>query len=246
MDKMMYLAMAGAKNLAIAQATNANNLANAGTTGFKADLDAFKSLPVQGPGHASRVYSQDERAGTDFEQGTIISTGRALDVAINGKGWIAVQGADGNEAYSRRGDLRLDANGLLTDGAGNLVLGNGGPIALPPHESLVIGRDGSISIVPLGQDATTLAITDRIRLVNMDESKLHKNSEGLFQLQEGEAAIVDGNIQVIAGSLETSNVSSVDAMVRMIEYSRAFETQVKLMKIVEKVDEQADRLVRLN
>ncbi|MCP3671677.1 MAG: flagellar hook-basal body complex protein, partial [Gammaproteobacteria bacterium] len=166
MDRMLYVAMSGAKETLLAQAANSNNLANATTTGFLADLQQFRSMPVFGDGHPTRVYALSERPATDFKSGAIVQTGRELDVALNGKGWITVQAPDGSEAYTRRGDLKLDANGLLTTGNGLPVTGNGGPIAIPPAEKIDIAPDGTISIRPLGQAVNELAIVDQIRMVN--------------------------------------------------------------------------------
>ena len=155
MDKYLYLAMNGASQAMLAQQTNANNLANASTIGFKATLDHFQAKPVYGPGNPDRVYSSDQSAGVNFQQGAIMTTGGELDIAINGEGWFAVQADDGTLAYSRRGDFRIDASGLLTNGSGQMVLGEGGPITLPQFESVVIGRDGTISLRAAGQGANT-------------------------------------------------------------------------------------------
>ncbi len=151
MDKLLYIAMNGASETMKAQAVNSQNLANASTTGFRADLESYASQPVYGPGHASRVYGIATGKGVDFTPGSAIGTGRDLDISINGKGWIAVQGPDGNEAYTRAGDLQVDSLGLLRTGAGPPVIGSGSPIAIPPFEKIEIGADGTISILPVGQ-----------------------------------------------------------------------------------------------
>ena len=244
MDRLAYLSMTGAQQILQAQQNNSHNLANANTPGFKADLNAFKSLPVYGPGHPSRAFVADELAGYDFSSGTLAYTGRDLDVAVSGKGWIAVQAEDGSEAYTRRGDLRISTNGLLSNGAGELVLGNAGPIAIPPHQSLLIGNDGTISIRPLGQEASTLAAVDRIRLVNPETSQLEKGTDGLFRTTNGINAEPDAAVHVVSGSLEESNVNAVDSMIKMIEFSRSFEAQIKLMKVVEENDQSSARLLR--
>lgn len=245
MDKMVFLAMSGAKEVMLRQASNNHNLANLNTTGFKADLDAFKSLPVYGPGAASRVYVEDQRAGVDFSSGTLISTGRDLDVAVNGKGYIAIQDHDGSEGYTRAGDLRVNSAGLLETGAGYPVMGNGGPIAIPPFEKLQIGQDGTITIQPLGQTATTLAVVDRIKLVNPTDTDLQKNRNGVLHLKDGETAEADASISLGTGVLETSNVNSVEALVNMIELSRQFEMQIKMMKTAEDNDAAATKLLQL-
>ena len=156
MDRMLYVAMTGAKETLRAQAVNNHNLANVSTTGFRADLAAFQSRAVDGSGYASRVYATNASTGWNNQRGALLSTGRDLDVAINGQGWIAVQGADGKEAYTRAGDLQVDANGQLMTGTGLPVLGDGGPINVPPYTSIFFARDGSISIVAQGQTPDTI------------------------------------------------------------------------------------------
>src|SRR5689334_6739990 len=166
MDRFLYVSMTGARETLRAQTVNSNNLANASTTGFRADLSAFQTRAVTGSGYASRAYATNATTGWDEKQGALLTTGRDLDVGVNGPGWIAVQGRDGREAYTRAGDLRVDPSGLLTTGAGHIVLGDAGPLSVPPNSSLVVGSDGGISIVPLGQSATTTASVGRIKLVN--------------------------------------------------------------------------------
>jgi flagellar basal-body rod protein FlgF len=245
MDRMLYVAMTGAHQALVAQTATAHNLANASTTGFRADLEAFRAMPVYGPGHPSRAYAMAERPGVDFRSGALLATGRDLDIAVQGRGYIAVQGVDGREGYTRAGDLRIDASGLVTNGAGEIVLGNGGPITLPPSEQIMIGVDGTISARPLGQGAQTLAVVDRIRLVNPDESKLEKGLDGLLHLRGGEAATPDANVRVASGHLESSNVNAVEAMVTMISTARMFELQVKLMNETASNDETAAQVLRV-
>ncbi|MCC6625757.1 MAG: flagellar basal body rod protein FlgF, partial [Chloroflexi bacterium] len=174
MDRLVYVAMSGAKETLRAQAANNHNLANASTTGFRADLSAFQSQAVAGDGLPSRVYAVATSVGWDPGGGALEQTGRDLDVAVQGAGWLAVQAPDGTEAYTRAGDLRVDGAGLLQTGAGHPVLGDGGPIAVPPHAAIAVARDGSVSIVPLGQGARTVAIVGRIRLVNPPAETLQR------------------------------------------------------------------------
>ena len=242
MDRSLYIAMNGAKQTLLAQTANANNLANTQTTGFKSDLEQFRSMPVFGPGYPSRVYAMTERPGIDFAPGPIQTTGRDLDVAIKGSGWIAVQGQNGQESYTRAGDLRLTPEGLLQTGTGLSVLGNGGPIAIPPADKLTIGLDGTISIIPLGDNATTLAVLDRIKLVNPPPENLEKQSDGLLYLKGGGAAEPDADVVLTQGALEGSNVNAISAMVEMIELARNFELQTKVMS---QTDENAGMSARL-
>jgi flagellar basal-body rod protein FlgF len=243
MDRSLYIAMSGAKQTLLAQTANANNLANAQTTGFKSDLEQFRSQPVFGAGYPTRVYAMTERPGTDLSPGAMQTTGRDLDVAINGEGFIAVQGADGKEAYTRAGDLRVTPEGLLQTGAGLQVLGQGGPIAIPPSEKLTIGGDGTISIIPLGTgNATTLIEVERIKLVNPALANLEKLNDGLLHTKDGKPVAADANVKLAAGVLEGSNVNPINAMVDMIELARNFELQTKVMK---NVDENAGASARL-
>ncbi|MEQ6341993.1 MAG: flagellar basal-body rod protein FlgF [Gammaproteobacteria bacterium] len=245
MDRMLYVAMSGAKQTMLAQAVNTNNLANVNTTGFRSDLEAFRSLPVYGPGYPSRVYAQTETPGTDLLAGTLSTTGRELDVAVNGAGWIAVQAADGSEAYTRAGDLRVTVNGQLETGAGRPVMGNGGPIAVPPFEKLEIGADGTISIRPVGQAANALAVVDRIKLVNPPLGQMEKGTDGLMRVKDGKSAVADAAVQLSSGVLESSNVNAVEAMVRMIELGRQFETQIKMMRAAQENDAASAQLMRM-
>lgn len=238
--------MTAATNSLLSEAAVASNLANANMPGFRADLEQFRSMPVFGDGHPSRVYAMSERPGIDFSHGSIYHTGNPLDFAINGEGWVAVQAADGSEAYTRRGDMRLNNVGLLENGNGQLILGNGGPIAMPPSEQTIIGSDGTISIRPTGQDATTLAVIDRIKLVNPPVEQLYKGGDGLFRLRSEELASVDASIRVAPESLEASNVSMVGAMARMIEIARRFELDIKVMTAAKENDEVGTRILSLN
>lgn len=246
MDRFLYIAMNGAKNALQAQQTNANNLANVSTFGFKAQLDHFQSESVYGPGYATRAYASDKLAGADFKHGAMMTTGRDLDVAINGDGWFAVQADDGTTAYSRRGDFRTDPTGLLLNGANQIVLGEGGPITIPDFESLMIGRDGTISIRATGQAANTLVVVDRLRLVNPSVDNLQRGEDGLFRTRDGIDAVADASVTLTNGALEASNVNTVDAMVKMMEYSRFYETQVKLMSVANENDAASARLMRLS
>ncbi len=245
MDRMLYVAMSGAKQTMLAQASNSHNMANANTTGFRADLAAFRSMPVFGPGAPSRVYAMMESPGVDTTNGAINTTGRELDVAIKGDGWIAVQAVDGTEAYTRAGNLRIEDGGILMTAGGVAVLGNGGPIALPPAEKIEIGTDGTISIQGIGQSPSTLTVLDRIKLVKVDPALLIKGNDGLMRLKDGNVAGADATMSLVSGALETSNVSVVESMVNMIVLARQYETQVKMMKTAEETDNASTQLLSL-
>jgi flagellar basal-body rod protein FlgF len=245
MDRMLYVAMSGAKETLRAQTVNSHNLANVSTTGFRADLAAFQTRAVDGTGWASRAYATNTTVGWNEQTGAIVSTGRDLDVAIQGTGWLAVQGPDGNEAYTRAGDLSVDATGTLRNGAGRMVLGDAGPITVPPYTSIFIARDGTISIVPQGQSPNTTATVGRLKLVNPPPETIERSEDGLFRARDGVSAAADATVQVAVGALESSNVNAADAMVNMIELARRFEMQVKAITTAEQNAASATQLMRI-
>ena len=245
MDRMVYLAMSAAKHAMRAQSVATNNLANASTTGFKADLAAVRAMPVFGPGHPSRVFAMAERPGTDLAPGSLQTTGNDLDIAINGDGYLAVIAPDGTEAYTRAGELKLTVNGQLQTSAGHPVLGNGGPIALPQFDSMVIGVDGTISVRPLGQEANTLAQVDRIKLVRPQADLLRKGADGLLRLEDGSNAPIDAGVRITRGALEESNVNPVTEMINIISHARRYEMAVKAMASAQQMDAAAGRLLMM-
>jgi flagellar basal-body rod protein FlgF len=245
MDRLLYVAMTGARETLRAQTANNHNLANASTTGFRADLSAFQARHVAGDGYQSRVYATASTTGFDATTGTMMSTGRDLDVAVQGAGYFAVQAPDGREAYTRAGDLRVDPAGQLLTGTGLPVLGDGGPIAIPPYASLTIGGDGTVSIVPLGQGPETRADVGRIKLVNPAEADMEKGGDGLLRMKDGSDAESDASLRIASGVLESSNVNVADAMVNMIELQRRFDMQVRAMKSAEDNGAASARLLSL-
>jgi flagellar basal-body rod protein FlgF len=242
---MLYVAMTGASQAMRAQAAVSNNLANVTTSGFRADLIQFRAMPVYGAGQPSRVYAMAERPGVDFSPGSVQTTGRDLDVAIAGEGWLAVQAPDGSEAYTRAGDLRVTSAGLLQTAAGHPVLGNGGPVAVPPHDKLEIGADGTISILPLGQEGSAMVLLDRIKLVQPALEALVKGPDGLARGRDGESFDPDASVRVTSGAVEGSNVNAVDGLVSMIELQRHYEAQVRMMNTAKEGDEATGELLRL-
>jgi len=246
MDRMLYISMNAAQQTMLSQAANSNNLANVHTTGFRADFEQFRSQPVFGEGLPSRVYSMSERAATNYQQGSIQSTGRELDISIQGDGFLAVQGKDGREGYTRAGDLQITASGQLITGTGLAVMGEGGPIAIPPAEKIEIGSDGTITIRPVGGDANALAILDRIKLVKPELTNVFKDSDGLMRMQDGGDAPLDATVTVASGTLEGSNVNAVSALVNLIELQRQYEMQVKMMKAADDNGAASARLLQFN
>ncbi len=244
MDKLLYISMTGAREASYAQAKTAHNLANASTTGFKADLAQFRSMPIYGDGFASRVFAMTESPGHRLDDGGRTPTGRNLDISVQGEGWLVVQGKDGEELLSRRGDLKLDENGSLTNGVNQPIHGDNGPIVIPPFEKIDIGADGTITIRPVGAQPNETAIVDRIKLVNPDPKSLFKNSSGLFQSRETQYFENDIQVKIQTGGLEASNVSVVEELSQMIELSRNYEIQIKLMSSVEERGQALDRLLQ--
>jgi flagellar basal-body rod protein FlgF len=245
MDRMIYTAMTGAKHILEQQATTAHNLANATSNGFKAQIDSFRAVPVVSSGLATRAFVVDATSGADFTPGPIQNTDRELDIAIQGKGWLAVQRADGSEGYTRNGSLKISQNGQLQTAAGLTLLGDGGPIAIPPDVILSIAKDGTVSSVAnltLPGPSNTIG---RLKLVNPDEADLVRAEDGLFVTKNGQAAIADANVQVINGALEGSNVNVIDAMVGMIGLARQFEMQMKLMQTAENNANKASQLFNM-
>jgi flagellar basal-body rod protein FlgF len=237
--------MSGAMATMQAQKANTSNIANADTVGFRTDLAAFRDAPVAGVGLPSRVGVTTAGKGWDFSPGPQVTTGRDLDIAVQGHGWIAVQTPDGGEAYTRAGDLRVTEAGLLTTRAGQPVLGNSGPVALPPHSKVSIGDDGTISAIPLGAKPNAIAVLDRIKLVNPPEDQLAKGNDGLMHLRGGEPVEADANVRVDSGELEQSNVNAADAMVRMIELARQFQMQVKEIRTANENGQASQQLLRM-
>jgi flagellar basal-body rod protein FlgF len=245
MDRMLYVAMTGAKETLRAQTVNNHNIANVSTTGFRADLAAFQSRAVDGSGYASRVYATNASTGWDDKSGPLLQTGRDLDVAVNGDGWFAVQDADGEEAYTRAGDFQVDATGQLVTATGRPVIGDGGPINVPPYTSIFFARDGSISVLAQGQTPDAMATVGRLKLVNPPKDQMVRGEDGLFRQKDGVDATPDANVQVSSGQLEASNVNAAQAMVNMIELARQFEMQVKAIRTAEENGAAAAQLMRL-
>ncbi|MEW5967808.1 MAG: flagellar basal-body rod protein FlgF [Pseudomonadota bacterium] len=246
MDRLIYTAMTGAKHILTQQATTAHNLANATTTGFRAQIDQFRAVPVQGAPLATRAFVVDSTTGSDFRAGAIQHTGRELDVAVQGAGWLAVRAADGSEAYTRNGSLKADENGVLQTRDGLAVQGDGGPIAIPPGRNLAVARDGTISLVPDGSDATGLTAVGRLKLVNPPEGELVRGDDGLFRLKSGAPAAADPNVNLVSGAVEASNVNVVDEMVNMISLARQFEMQMKILQNAEGNDAKAAQLLSMS
>ncbi|MBS0447586.1 MAG: flagellar basal-body rod protein FlgF [Proteobacteria bacterium] len=241
MDRLIYLSMSGAKAAMQRQDALANNLANVSTPGFRAELEAFRAVPVQGSGASTRVYALETTTGYDASPGAITATGRNLDVAVKGNSWLSVQALDGTEAYTRGGALEVTSDGTLTTGAGLPVLGDGGPIQIPPDTVVSIGTDGTVSAKGADGRSNTVG---KLKLVT-PESPLQRGDDGLFRAADGDLQ-ADTAAQVEPAALEGSNVSAVSSMVAMISAARQFESQMKLLTTAEGNDKAAAELLSAN
>ncbi|WP_332674078.1 flagellar basal-body rod protein FlgF [Aromatoleum sp.] len=243
MDRLIYTAMSGAKHTMNQQAAVSHNLANANSTGFRAELHKLRAVPVQGEGLATRAFVVDASVATNFDAGPLQQTGRALDVAVEGRGWLAVQLPDGSEGYTRDGSFELSANGVLQTRNGLPVLGDGGPITIPPDHEVLIGKDGTISAMLAGGEQKVVNNLGRLKLVNPPEETLVRGDDGLFRLRGGGEAPVDEAVQVAGGHVEGSNVDVVDQMVQMIALARQFEMQTRMLQSAEANDQAATRVL---
>jgi flagellar basal-body rod protein FlgF len=240
----MYVAMTGAKQIMQAQAVNNHNIANISTIGFRADAVSFDSEPIYGPGYATRVNAVAGDAGTDFSSGVIETTGRNLDIAVNGRGFIAVRGTDGKEAYTRAGDLRVSPAGAVTTAGGLAVLSESGPLVIPPSTQVSIGGDGTISVVPQGSQPFAVTQVDRIKLVNPATQDLQKGDDGMLRLKTGAPAKTDETVTITSGELESSNVNAAQSLISMIELQRLYEFQIKSLNSSDTNEQSAERLMQ--
>ena len=246
MDKSIYTAMSGAVRTLTAQSTVSNNLANASTVGFRAEMAMAKTAPLDGPGLPTRVSSTFGGDAFDPSAGVLMSTDRPLDVAVRGNGWIAIQDANGEPAYTRNGELQVDPLGQLVTARGELVLGDGGPIAIPPNERVSIAEDGTIAIVPQGQGGAVLATVGRIRVDNIDPQDLRRGDDGLFRPTEDVDIQPAAGQSLAVGVLESSNVNLAQSLVDMIALSRQFELQVKAIQSADENAQAAAAVMRVN
>lgn len=243
MDKLIYTAMSGAKHIFERQASIAHNLANAVSTGYRSEEHRLRAVPVRSATLPTRAFAVDASVANDFTPGPLMNTGRQLDVAVQGQGWLALAMPDGTEAYTRNGSLEINVNGVLQTRNGIPVQGDGGPVSIPPDNEITVGRDGMISLKPSSGAQNTVTQVGTLKLVNPPEADLVRGADGLFRLRDGSAAEVDPNVQVVSGYLEGSNVNVVDQLVGMISLARQFETQLKLLSTAEQNDRAAAQLL---
>ncbi|WP_024872825.1 flagellar basal-body rod protein FlgF [Tolumonas lignilytica] len=247
MDKFLYIAMSGAKENLNSLAIRSNNLANANTLGFKADFEEARAMQAYGDGLPSRVFAMTERPGQNFQQGSLQTTGRDLDVAVKGDGWLTVQDANGKEAYTRNGSLQVSPLGILQTSTGLNVLDTSGqPITLPmPVEKIQIAEDGTINARLQGANPAAIDTLQQIKLVNPINKDLTKGDDGLFRRTDGNTEPVSANVHLASGALENSNVNAVEELTNLIKLQRQFDTQIKMMSTAEKDDESQTQLLKL-
>lgn len=245
MDKALYVAMTGASETLRAQAANSHNLANISTVGYRGDLTATAAVGVDGEGFATRINALLKSGGFDNRAGATLATGGDLDVAVRGDGWIAVRDSNGLEAYTRAGDLKLTAQGQLVTAAGQSVLGDGGPIAVPPSQKVSIGDDGTVSVIPQGQGPETQSTVGRIKVVTVDGKDLVRGEDGLMRLKDGATATPAAGSTLMSGTLEASNVNAAETLVTMIQLARQFEMQMRVMRTAEDNAKASTSLIRI-
>ena len=245
MDKLIYLAAQAAKGTMARQENISNNLANVNTPGFRAQLMAFQSAPVEGEGSGSRSFAMETSVGFDTTPGQVQATGRELDVAVQGNGWFAVTAPDGNEAYSRAGAFQLTAEGNLVNAEGYPVIGTNGPINVPPDHRVSFEGDGSVSATPLSGQGGVVAL-GRLKLVTMEQGKITRGDDGLFRPKDGNTLDADPQVRVAGGFIESSNVNAVESMVQMITAARQYEVQMKMISQSKDNAQAANNLFGMN
>ncbi len=246
MDRLIYTAMSGASHTMQQQATVGQNLSNVNTPGYRAVISAFRAVPLVGEGLPTRAFVVDSTAGADFSPGVMQPTGRNLDIAVQGRGWIAVQLENGSEAYTRNGSFHVTPEGILQTRTGLNVAGDTGLITIPPNTEVTVAKDGTISTVPTGMPPNQVVVVGRMKLVNPPEAQMVRGDDGLFRTKEGKPAVADIEVIVAPGNLESSNVNTVEAMVSMITLARQFDMQMKMLQSADSNARQASQLLNMN
>ncbi|MFC3783498.1 flagellar basal-body rod protein FlgF [Sphingopyxis italica] len=245
MDRLIYTSLTAMRGSMSRQTAIANNLANAQTPGFRADIANAQSLWLDGSGLDARAMASEEVLGADMRAGTVTQTGRDLDIAMQGDALLVVQATNGEEAYTRRGDLQISPSGLLTTGDGHPVQGGQGPVTIPPADAISIDQEGRVWVVPQGGDPENPQEVDRLRLATPTGSEIAKGLDGLFRVK-GEGILPDDpEARLLTRSLEGSNVTATSALVEMIEASRSWDTQLKMISDVRDMDSATANLMQL-
>ncbi|PJE15598.1 flagellar basal body rod protein FlgF [Legionella sp.] len=242
MDPVLYNSMNASQLDFYRQNVLGHNMANINSPGFKADLFQAQSLYITGSVQSSEAFAVTQPTGTDFSDGPLLTTGRDLDVAVLGNGWFVVQDTNGKEAFTKAGDFRVTENGMLVTGSNRPVIGDGGPISIPPAQRIEIGTDGTISIVPFDGPPSEVVVLDRLKLVKLKHEQIHKDVDGLMKLNRAGTVDPDASITIVKGALEGSNVNPVEQMISMINSGQDFNSR---MRVIGAVDSNAQKLAQL-
>ncbi len=245
MDHLIYTAYSGLTGSMVSQQVIASNMANAQTIGFRAEMLNHQPTTLKGPSIEARAMTQGEVRGANMKQGALIETGNPLDVALTGRTMLAVQSADGEEAYTRRGDLSVDASGVLSNGDGRPVVGDAGPVTVPPGARVTIAPDGTVLAANAENPDQPPQVVAKLKLVSTAGSNIEKGLDGLFRVVGGGALPVDEEAKLQPGSLEQSNVDPTRVLVEMVEAQRLFDMRTKLIATARELDEGGAGLMRL-
>lgn len=246
MDRLAYAAISGMHAAMARQAATAHNLSNTNTPGFRGDMSAASTIWETGGGLPTHAFASAEVTGADMKDGAVSQTGKPLDIALQKDALLTVQAPNGDEAYTRRGDLQVSDSGLLTTGDGTPVLGENGPITIPPNSSVTVSDTGTVSIVPVGGKPTDVTEVDKLKLVSATGSKIVKGEDNLFRVMGGGALPSDPDARVQSSAIEGSNVNASEALIQMIDASRSWETQVKMLATAKEMDTSATQLMQLS
>ncbi len=245
MDRMIHTSLTAMRGIMARQTAIANNMANADTTGFRAEIINAKAKHLHSDLLPSRSVADERVQTANLQSGTVTATGRPLDIALSDDAMLSVQGSNGEPAYTRRGDLQLNETGLVTTGAGDPVLGEDGPLTLPPADKISVARDGGVWILPQGDTTGEMQQVDRLALVSFTGSEIVKGNDNLFRVRDGGILPADPDARLVPASLEGSNVNMTVSLIDMVEASRAWEAQVKLLSTAQDLDSSGARLMQL-
>lgn len=245
-NKFIYTVASSGNQILEQMASETNNLANASTDGFRAMLNSARAVPVVSKDLPVQAFALDATVGTDFSAAPTHVTGRNLDVAVQGKGWLVVQDSKGNEAYTRAGSLRVDPEGLLQTQQGQYVLSNAGPITIPPDQIVTISVDGTVSTIQIGNQVSNSNLIGQLKLVNPSEDNLVRGDDGLFRTKDGVSADTDPAVRVVSGVVEDSNVNTIKCLVGFISLQRQFDANMKLMTTAQTNEEKANTMLNRN
>ena len=253
MDRFVYTALNGNLDATLPRLQLTNELANLSTTGFKRSFAiATKSLKIEGPGFDTRF--EPSTTGIDrvsLTAGPKMVTGNPLDIAMNGNTVLGVTASNGDLAFTRRGDMRVNSAGQLEIGTGQVVRGQSGPLTVPPGYALEIAGDGSVyANSPDKSKPAASVLVGKLLLRESTGTGLERREDGLFKIAgdqtAGGADIKPGSAapSITNGTLEGSNVTPFDAMVRLMDFQRTFESRIKFIKEGSNLDEAGASMMK--